>query len=226
MNCIIVIHVAILDGYKERLLNFINLINRSGLITITKNIYICSVGNYNEIDLNDLMLDNKKIILKHVSNDISVYELYTLQFLYEYAKELREEDCNILYLHTKGVGRENNECIEDWIKYLCYFNIIKWKDCINYLLEYKTCGIDLRDFVSLHYSGNFWWAKASHIRTLIEPIKFTFKDYPNSLNSERHNQEFWVCYDKNLKNHKSMWDCGIPCLERHRHRYTSDKYIM
>jgi hypothetical protein len=72
---------------------------------------------------------------------------------------------------------------------MLYFNIIKWRDCLNALIEYDTCGVDLRSEPVLHYSGNFWWSKASNINSLPKIIEFNnLEKFPNPMNSLRHNQ--------------------------------------
>jgi hypothetical protein len=50
--------------------------------------------------------------------------------------------------------------------------------------------------VPLHYSGNFWWTKSTHIRKLVNPISWA----PDS-NYEmwRHMCEMWVCQLPNSK---------------------------
>ena len=117
-----------------------------------------------------------------------------------------------------------NPCIEDQIQYMLHFLIIKWEKCVNALLECETCGVDLRAAPALHYSGNFWWSTANNIISLPPPIQFNnLNRYPNQLNSLRHNQEFWVCYNKKNK-HGSLWDCGINVYERHLHRYPPSLY--
>jgi hypothetical protein len=188
--------------------------------------FICFVGS-EEIPIteNELVEYNgfEKIKLVKVSDNLLDYELPTLQFIYEYSKE--NSDYNVLYLHTKNVGKEINLCIEDQIEYMLYFNAIKWRECINSLIDCDTCGVDLREEPVLHYSGNFWWAKSSYLLTLPSPYEFNnLSQYPNPLNSIRHNQEFWICYDK-TKRHCSMWDCGINCYERHLHRYGRELYF-
>jgi hypothetical protein len=108
---------------------------------------------------------------------------------------------------------------------MLYFLISKWEKCINNLLECDTCGVDLRNEPTLHYSGNFWWSTSNNIISLPNPISFSnLNRYPNPLNSARHNQEFWICYNRNKK-HISMWDCGINVYERHLHRYPKELYI-
>jgi hypothetical protein len=48
----------------------------------------------------------EKIILQYSSNNLADYELPTLQLVYEYSKI--NPNHNILYLHTKNVGKEIN----------------------------------------------------------------------------------------------------------------------
>jgi hypothetical protein len=74
----------------------------------------------------------------------------TLNFLNQFATN--NPNYNILYIHTKGIWKGLNLCVEDQIEYMLYFNIIKWRDCLNALIEYDTCGVDLRSEPVLHYS--------------------------------------------------------------------------
>lgn len=219
------IHAAILDKCKERLLQYLDAIYDSKLINNLEYIFICFVGEPpNPVSLDDIKKYNYRNIIRimNVSHNVQSYEILTLDYLYNFCKE--HPDYNILYLHTKNVGKEKNQCIEDQIEYILYFNVTKWEECVNKLTEYKTCSVDLRDYPTLHYSGNFWWAKAEYINLLPSPADFTLERYPNPLNSLRHNQEFWICYDKNINNHYSLWDCGINCYERHLHLYPKEKY--
>ena len=55
-----------------------------------------------------------------------------------------------------------NKCME-------YFNIIKWKNCVEKLDEgYDCCGVCHVEYK--YFLGNFWWANSSHIKTLV-PVK-------------------------------------------------------
>lgn len=221
----IIIHAAILDKCKERVLQYLDIIESSNLIKSIESIFICFIGN-NEIPVKDVDIvkynyDNKIKLVK-LSNNLLDYELPTLDFLYNFC--VNNKQSNVLYLHTKNVGKELNPCIEDQIQYMLHFLIIKWEKCVNALLECETCGVDLRAAPALHYSGNFWWSTANNIISLPPPIQFNnLNRYPNQLNSLRHNQEFWICYNKNKK-HISLWDCGINVYERHLHRYPPSLY--
>ena len=225
MQTNIFIHAAILDKCKDRIFQYLDCIFKSRLLEKVENVFICFVGN-NEIPINKNELlqynDCEKINLVKVSNNLSDYEIPTLQFIYDFCKN--DSDSNVLYLHTKNVGKEINLCIEDQIEYMLHFNVTKWQDCLKNLIEHDTCGVDLRDVPTLHYSGNFWWTKSSHVVKLPSPNEFNdLQKFPNPLNSARHNQEFWICYDKSKK-HFSMWDCGINSYERHLHRYSRKNY--
>jgi hypothetical protein len=221
----IFIHAAILDFCKERLIQYLDIINESN-INVAR-IFICFVGPADKIpiDTNLLAKYPQNIEICHLSSDLQEYELPTLCKLYEFCINEPNNTNNVLYLHTKNVGKQINVCIEDQINYMLHFNITKWENCIHSLEEYNTCGVDLRKEPVLHYSGNFWWAKTSYISTLPHPHEFNnLIKYPNPLNSIRHNQEFWICY-KNRNMHYSLWDCGINVYERHLHRYKPLHYI-
>lgn len=215
---VIFIHVAIIGRYKERLNQYINLIKSSNLYNNIENIFICYVGNENI----DEKYDDKVKLIK-VSNSLHDYELPTQQYMYNFC--LTHPDYNILYLHTKGITGEINNCIEDWVSYMIHFCIGGWSVCVDKLKNYVSVGVDLRDFPTLHYSGNFWWAKSNHIVSLPSPNDFSnIQKYPNPLNSPRHNQEFWICCDKNKNKHFCLWESNIDCYERHIHRYLPINY--
>jgi hypothetical protein len=222
----IFIHAAILDKCKDRILQYLNIIQESNLLNHNDSINICFIG-IEEFPIKENDLKNyyfkKNIRLIKLSSELHDYELPTLEFLYQFCRNNR--DHNVLYLHTKNVGKEINNCIEDQIKYMLFFNIVKWEKCIKILEKYSTCGVDLRSVPTIHYSGNFWWAKSAYISSLPSPNDFNNLDnYPNPLNSLRHNQEFWICSDKNENNHYTLCDCNINCYERHIHRYPEEKY--
>lgn len=46
---------------------------------------------------------------------------------------------------------------------MLYWNIEKWETAVEKLKKYDTYGCN---DVGHHYSGNFWWAKSSHVRKL------------------------------------------------------------
>lgn len=222
MKISIFIHAAILSRIKERIEQYLNIIYTSKLSEQIDKIFINFIGSDNIPEINSI-IDKNKIIIESTSKNLNDFEIPTQMLMYNYC--LQNPDYKILYIHTKNVGKEINECIEDQIEYMLYFLIQKWEDCIKKLDNYKTVGVDLRDNPVLHYSGNFWWANASYIISLPSPIEYSnLLMYPNPLNSERHNQEFWICYNKE-KIHYSIHDCCIDVYSRHLVRYEKYKYI-
>lgn len=223
MSNIIFIHIALLSGWYERVTTYLLLIKSSGLLEKISIINLCFVGDHNlpNLDYDEDIL--QKIRIHSVSKDLKAFEVPTQKMLYDFC--CNNMNSNVLYIHTKNVGKETNLCIEDWIHYMLYFLIERHKDVSESLLKYDTIGVDLRDEPTLHYSGNFWWARSSYIASLPDPLLFKDLDvYPNPLNSERHNQEFWICFNKDKNKHYCMWDCGINCYQRHLERYLPDKY--
>lgn len=225
MNNAIFIHAAILNKCKERIMQYLDIIKTSNLISSITSIYICFIGS-EEIPIDYLDIakydDNNLIKLIKVSDNLQEYEIPTLQFLYDFC--LQNPTHNVLYLHTKNVGKEVNFCIEDQIEYMLHFLVSKYDVCLEKLMYYDACGVDLRDEPMLHFSGNFWWSTADNIISLPSPLEFNDIDkYPNPLNSVRHNSEFWICY--NNKKYYSLWDCKINVYERHLHRYPKELYI-
>lgn len=215
----IFIHTANVEGAFQRLLQFASLLEKTNLLHIANKIFLSYVGP--ETSLFHTIHPSFTVV--HASMHLDEYELPTQNLLWNYAKE--NLNSQILYLHTKGVGKEKNECIEDWIDYMLYFCVEKWKEARALLKNHDTTGVDLLQEPVKHYSGNFWWANASYIQSLPQPYEFAnLQKYPNPLNSLRHNQEFWICFLKH--SHACMWQSNINCYERHVHRYHRNLYDL
>jgi len=204
----IFVHIAKLGQYQMICDEIFTYIKVSNILNNSK-LYLSIVGVGDDV----IVPIEHEIIYKN--DNVRVGEFPILMKIRELSLN-SEENCNVLYIHTKGASTPENECINDWRKYMLYFNITKYKECISILEDYDTCGVDLRYNPVLHYSGNFWWSKYSHIRKLpkFEQMKVVI--------SERHKGEFWVCnVDGKFY---SMYDCGINQYERHLHRYEEGEY--
>lgn len=116
----------------------------------------------------------------------------TLRWIRDYSKNNPED--YILFFHTKGITHFT-QATEDWRKYMEYFVIEKWKDCVQKLDEgYDCCGVlwntDTPIGIWPHFSGGFYWAKASYINTLNHSY----------IDSEwRYMMEFWIGSNPNAK---------------------------
>jgi hypothetical protein len=195
----IYINIAVIGSVNQILFNLLNKIERSGLYNHSNKIYLIFNGDINEILLNII---GDKYIKINSNSDISKCEFPTLDLIHEHSKE---EDLNILYLHTKGVTKPGHQQIIDWTNLLSYFNIIKWQDRIKDLESNDCSGVNLsgsKDDINfhpstwgygkapLHYSGNFWWSKSSHIRRLPKISEWLPDD---DYFKWRVMAEMWIC---------------------------------
>ena len=88
-----------------------------------------------------------------------------------------EEEFYICYFHLKGLSRPQDATAIDWRTYLNYWTIDQWEENVAQLDKgMDTVGVDFIEAPWPHYSGNFWWSRASYIRKL-EPLTHP-KDLP------------------------------------------------
>jgi hypothetical protein len=136
------------------------------------------------------------------------------------SQHCKEEDFNVLYLHTKGVTKPGYQQIIDWTNLLSYFNINKWQDRLKDLEDNDCSGVnffgnpdDINHHPStwgygkapLHYSGNFWWSKSSHIKNL--PNMSNWLPDGNYLRW-RVMAEMWLCQIPDGK-YSCAWQSNI-----------------
>ena len=192
MNIYIYIHIAAINNYRDIFKMLIHRIRDSGLYNIVKEIR-CGILNTGDYDKS--IFEDPKIIVRGISNDLSLYEKFTINMLQYDAKN---EDFKVLYLHTKGVTKPGNPYIQSWVDYLCYFNIYQHETCSNLLTVYDTVGVNIcKPPGPCHYSGNFWWSKSNYINRL-EPC--TNKTY--------NAPEFWLC-EKYIGKYACLWQSNI-----------------
>jgi len=149
-----------------------NKIQTSGLLDKCDTLYIGYVSSFDFPFEHIINHPKVKILIKKEKGCEGV----TTTVLKEFCDKQREESL-ILYIHNRGISREENSPSEDWTLMMEYFVIEKWKNSINLLKNKLTCGcemwshedrINYNDFI-FHYSGNFWWARSSYIKLLQYP---------------------------------------------------------
>jgi len=177
-------HCYLINNWEEIMEEQMKLIIDSGLY---QKLNTCSIHLYYHGDeiqdkkMTDLIYkydNDNKVIFHHIEKNY--YEYPTLQALYDLAKT---RDSYILYFHLKGVWSSmdktrNSEAIRSWRKCLEYFNIEKWKDCVDKLDEgYEVVGA-LYNYNEKEplFSGNFWWTTSDYIK------KLKYPDYDPSKN--------------------------------------------
>jgi hypothetical protein len=195
-------HICQRQGWQKSFDLIFQKIKSSGLYDATEEINIGIVNDNNGQVIHDKRLDDPKfkIVLCNPSEE---YERPTLYYMRINADVYQGDYC-YWYVHTKGIqhwGNPNESYIMDWINFLLYWNIEKWKIAFKMLEKYDTYGCNAIE--RQHYSGNFWWTNGSHLKDL--PIYIA--DYYTA-------PEDWIC----LKNDK-MFNIYSSGLQGHGHYY-------
>jgi len=92
----------------------------------------------------------------------------TLKHLWDRCNEV---DIDVLYIHGKGVI-SSSAPVANWREILHHYFITKWPVAVSHLQHSDVVGIQdaTPETEKLMTSGNFWWTKSSHVRTLPDPI--------------------------------------------------------
>jgi len=124
--------------------------------------------------------------------DPNIFEGQTLELIWEHAQHY---DFDICYVHSKGVVSASPS-VGNWREILNHYCITEWPTCIKLLEQADAVGLKDKKSLDFTFSGNFWWSKSEHIRTLPDPIDSTVY----TTNSElfpggpgyRYAFEYWV----------------------------------
>jgi hypothetical protein len=161
-----VYHICTINRWQSIVDSQVKLIADSGLYDKTMKIFVTITGP----ECMNVVLPAKYEIV-HQAEDKSKFERLALNYMLAFCKDL-SQPTKIWYIHSKGARFNmttdsltyNN--VSAWRQYMEYFVIGQHDKCIEALDTHDTCGINLRDWPSIHYSGNFWWAKSEYIKTL------------------------------------------------------------
>lgn len=207
-------HIALMGNWKEIVLEQFERLKQSGLLEITEKIEVTVVGDFSRFEP-ELLPDRRFRI--HFSGPLDQFEFPSLEKM---RQDSAEGNGLVWYIHTKGVKYKEfgmhfhegkqlpYEGMIDWRKYMEFFAIDMFKDCIRVLKKYDCCGVDYKAYPFPHFSGNFWWARMDHIRQLpsLEALKARpnfFAHCPELPLSERHKAEFWL-FMKEHTRHKCL----------------------
>ena len=161
MKTIIYLHICAINNWREIVKKIFDRIRSSGLYDKIESVRYTLLGDFE--CLNDEMFKDPKFHNIVYSPQLDLYESVTLNKLWYAAQQ--EEEFNVLYLHSKGVSYNGkNDTITKWVEYLTYFNIDRYADCLEQLKDNDVVGVNIYNFIMLHYSGNFWWSKSSYIK--------------------------------------------------------------
>ena len=212
-------HICQKENWEKSFDIIFNEIKKSGLYDKTHEIRLGIVNDESKLIENERLNDPKFKILfcKHSSE----YERPTLLHLRNNGVN---ENNYYWYLHSKGLrhfGEDKyieqageqvlvkEKYILDWINYLLYWNVTKWKFAIKMLSRnWNSYGCN---YIYPHYSGNFWWTKSSFLHNL-----------PTEIGNGYTDPEDYIS-----KNNKKMFNIFSSGLEGHGHyrnEYPKEKY--
>jgi hypothetical protein len=161
-------HIYAIEGVEEIIDEQLSLIEKHFDFPYTLNVGI-SIANENVSTTS--ILEKIKPNLRDVRNKGN--EWTTLDLIRNDTEKFGDSDY-ILYIHTKGASKQKDnryENIISWRHLMNYFNIEKVKNVFKLFekTEFNTYGVILKGHF---YSGNFWWAKGSYLKTInLENIK-------------------------------------------------------
>src|SRR3990172_9295201 len=149
MKKIIFWHNYLVNNWKDLISDQFKTLYQSGLYDAADKVCCGVVGEQSFLDEYSIFI--KELVVSYTAtNKIETrastensFEYITLNWLKEYCDA---NDAYVLYFHTKGVshpiGSRTRPVEDDWRKYLEYFNIEKWKDCVAKLEEgHDCCGV-------------------------------------------------------------------------------------
>ena len=217
-DIVVYYHVAQMGNWREVVEDQLRELRDSGLQEAASKIYVGMLGTEEA----NLPLDPKAEMLFH-RPDLSEAEIPTLEALH---RESMQGDFRVLYMHTKGVSylkqNYNREAMTAWRKYLEYFCIGKWRECVGHLDEYDGVGCEyvgprtrdtmVTSLLPSHFRGNFWWSKASYLRTLC-PVRETITKPKYPFADQRRKAEYWLGTGENFKA-KSIFNLGKAYSQR------------
>lgn len=121
-------------------------------------------------------LKNRGVDVTYYDSNLKLAEKFTLSHLHKIAH--RTSDSKFWYIHTKGVSKDNKNTYY-WRKYMEYFIIEKYEECIKCLDEYDICGVDwfpsdIKAFAKAWgsaqmdaiFAGNFWWTRSEYVKKI------------------------------------------------------------
>lgn len=165
--------MATIEGMKiheEQL----RLIKSSNLYNQLRVLRKCFVGRPYE---NSKVEDRKGILTyTHCSPNIRFFEGFTLNHLWSDCQRMKD-DALVWYIHTKGASKPSQGALS-WRYAMEAFVIQEWKRIIQLFEtqpELDCIGAHLPTDHRTFFAGNFWWARARHIKSLPSPLVYALR---------------------------------------------------
>ena len=188
-------------NYKKIIEEQLTSVQKSGLLDKTTQllVFIC------EFDIEVMRLFRPfKTKIRFIVTKENLYEKFALRNFWYYVN--KKEPFYLYYFHTKGVSHSPRETqFHETRRNLDYFILEKHAICTYWLDRgYDAVGVALSLFPSLHFSGNFWWAKSSHLEKLPREIRPTYYAPEMYVCSHPNGRYISICQHTNLRPNKIL----------------------
>jgi hypothetical protein len=165
----VIYHIGMLNNWEEVVEEQLEKLERSGLGEAADHITVTAVGPRSYFAKLGKLFKSfpKKVTLIHAGRDLALYEFPGIEQVIRIGETW--PDAKILYMHNKGVthfGKATEESASLWRRYMEYFTIERWKDCVEALDAYDICGVEWfwNEKFPPHFRGNFWWARGEYVQ--------------------------------------------------------------
>lgn len=159
-------HIAGINHAREICREIAGQVCGSGLYDVADTLNACIVGPPKRFSIDYCFWPRWCI---KFNGDIEDYEYPTQRWAWERARQ--DPHSLILYIHTKSASKADGRrrVGEGWRRIMAYHTIERWRECVEALAEFDTVGSLLTVDPYPHYSGNFFWSRASYMARLPMP---------------------------------------------------------
>ena len=208
-------HLGMYGHWKYLYQNQINQLYVSGLLTAADSLTIGVSGGTSLYSV-----PQKAKVVYFSDNN---YENNTLKLIRDFASS-EVGDSPLMYFHNKGTTHTDSPSFvynESWRLFMEYWNIFRWRSCIE-ALEFHDCvGTNWATYPRPHFSGNFWWANSSYINRL---------DHTMLDSRKRPDEEFWIGSASHIEGFSKcdLHNTGLQQPNRGGHSeefYPQEKYV-
>lgn len=232
------IHVFVHKEWKRILDELLEAIQNSGLHAKAK-VHVC----YTAQPTRGLVVQPPPPWMEHRIVNPEHREWSTLRELWQWCHRA-PDTADVLYLHTKGVYRRG-QTSEDWRRMMTYFCVERWREAIFNMRAagYDAVGCNLKDkrpkkkYLSTHkwdnlpdpatvgplrhFSGNFWWARASSVRPLLDPLSKEAWQLPTYKGESK-----WLASERWIGECKSLGELHHSGVCHYSQRYERWRYVV
>ena len=148
--------------------NYVALV-RSGILEdeSCKAVYVIFTGPEEYVNTLKQIFRHEKVLFEYMGPDIKTHEYYGIKKIKDLSRQYPRD--KLCYFHSKGVTRR--VLSEDWVRYMEYFILDKYDECLTKLNNHDVVGTEYLARPRHHISGNFWWATSKHVSRLLVPSK-------------------------------------------------------